>query len=262
MNDRRTLVAQTGRIRREPSAALAPGDAPPARAESGVVLREPAAVLAGGLVKRYRRDGVVALDGLSLRIERGEFVAICGPSGCGKSTLLNLIAGIDRPDAGALAVMGRPIARMGDSESSRFRAEVIGLVFQLHNLLPHLTAIENVQAAMFAGGRPAAWRVQRAAELLDRVGLGARLRSLPPNLSGGERQRVAIARALANDPQLLLADEPTGALDSKTGEQLFGLLAKLQTELGMTLLVVTHDRDVAARAGRVIHMRDGRVAGE
>ncbi len=217
------------------------------------------AIRAAGLVKRYQNGQITALDGLDLEVSAGEFVAVCGPSGCGKSTLLNLIAGIDRPDAGELAVFGQRAATLTETETDALRSGVIGLVFQLHNLLPQLTAAENVQVAMMPGERTAAQRAARAEELLGRVGLLHRMNALPPTLSGGERQRVAIARALANSPRLLLADEPTGALDSKTGGQLFELLGEIQLELGMTLLVVTHDEHIAARAGRVVRILDGRV---
>lgn len=217
------------------------------------------AIRAAGLVKRYQNGQITALDGLDLEVSAGEFVAVCGPSGCGKSTLLNLIAGIDRPDAGELAVFGQRAATLTEPETDALRSGVIGLVFQLHNLLPQLTAAENVQVAMMPGERTAAQRAARAEELLGRVGLSHRMSALPPTLSGGERQRVAVARALANSPKLLLADEPTGALDSKTGQQLFELLGEIQRELGMTLLVVTHDEHIAARAGRVVRILDGKV---
>ncbi|MBI5765036.1 MAG: ABC transporter ATP-binding protein [Planctomycetes bacterium] len=217
------------------------------------------AIRAAGLVKRYQNGQITALDGLDLEVRAGEFVAVCGPSGCGKSTLLNLIAGIDRPDAGELAVFGKRAATLTEVETDALRSGVIGLVFQLHNLLPQLTAAENVQVAMMPGERTAAQRAARAEELLTRVGLAHRMNALPPTLSGGERQRVAVARALANSPKLLLADEPTGALDSKTGGQLFELLGEIQRELGMTLLVVTHDEHIAARAGRVVRILDGKV---
>ncbi len=219
----------------------------------------PAAISARGLVKRYEAGRIVALEGLDLDVAPGEFVAICGPSGCGKSTLLNMISAIDRPDAGHITVCGHDLAGMTHLEADRCRASVVGLVFQLHNLLPNLTALENVQVPLMAADLTPADRVERAGELLDRVGLGDRATALPPVLSGGERQRVAIARAMANRPQVLLADEPTGALDSKTGERLFDLLAELQRDERTTLIVVTHDAEVAARAGRIVHMLDGRV---
>ncbi|MBN2559648.1 MAG: ABC transporter ATP-binding protein [Phycisphaerae bacterium] len=219
----------------------------------------PLAVQARGLVKRYEGGRVVALDCLDMDVAPGEFVAICGPSGCGKSTLLNMLSAIDRPDAGSVAVCGRPLADLKDREADQFRASVVGLVFQLHNLLPNLTALENVQVPLMATRVSPAQRVERARELLDRVGLGDRETALPPVLSGGERQRVAIARALANRPQVLLADEPTGALDSKTGGRLFDLLGELRRDARTTLVVVTHDADIAGRAERVIHMLDGKI---
>jgi putative ABC transport system ATP-binding protein len=217
------------------------------------------AVLARGLVKRYEAGRVHALDGVDLEIRRGEFVAICGPSGCGKTTLLNMISAIDRPDAGELTVCGHAVGEFRDGQADGFRRRDIGLVFQLHNLLPLLTALENVQIPLLGTGTPPAERVERAAGLLRRVGLEARSHARPPVLSGGERQRVAICRALVNRPSLLLADEPTGALDSHSGDELFDLLGELRRDLGMTLVVVTHDGHVAARAERVIQMLDGRV---
>ena len=219
----------------------------------------PLAIHARGLVKQYEQGRIVALDGLDLDVKESEFVAVCGPSGCGKSTLLNLISAIDRPDAGQLSVYGRLLADSSNADANRFRSSVVGLVFQLHNLLPGLTALENVQVPMLATGRDRNARVQRARDLLARVGLDERQHALPTVLSGGERQRVAVARALANGPRLLLADEPTGSIDSKTGEKLFDLLTELQADFGTTLLVVTHDHHVAARANRVVHMLDGRI---
>lgn len=219
----------------------------------------PTAIQARGLVKKYEGGRIAALDGLDLDVADGEFVALCGPSGCGKSTLLNLLSAIDRPDAGRLEVCGRCLNDLDDAEANRFRASVVGLVFQLHNLLPSLTAVENVQVPMMAAGVAAGERLARARGLLERVGLGDREGALPTTLSGGERQRVAVARALANRPRLLLADEPTGALDSQTGDRLFDLLAELRGNMRMTLIVVTHDPRVAARADRVVNMLDGRV---
>ncbi|MFO0840504.1 MAG: ABC transporter ATP-binding protein [Phycisphaerae bacterium] len=227
------------------------------RADGGV--DESLAIRARGLVKQYEAGRVQALRGVDLDICRGEFVAICGPSGCGKTTLLNLISAIDVPDAGELAVCGCDVTRFRDGEADALRRETVGLVFQLHNLLPLLTASENVQTPLLGAKVPAAERVQRAEALLRRVGLGDRLNARPPTLSGGERQRVAICRALVNRPSILLADEPTGALDSASGEAIFALLADLRAELGMTLVVVTHDATVAGRAERVIRMRDGRI---
>ena len=220
------------------------------------------AICVRGLVKRYEQGRITALSGVDLDVAAGEFVAVCGPSGCGKSTLLNMLAAIDRPDEGSAVVCGRDLGRLDPAETNRYRASTIGLVFQLHNLLPNLTATENVQAALLASNQSAPARLERARRLLDRVGLSDRSSALPSKLSGGERQRVAIARALANEPKVLLADEPTGALDSKTGDRLFDLLAELQRDLHTTLVVVTHDPRVAARAGRVVHMLDGRIEKE
>ncbi len=218
-----------------------------------------ASISARGLAKHYEGGRIHAVDALDLDIAGGEFVTICGPSGCGKTTLLNLIAAIDRPDAGALHVAGRSLAGLSSAEADDFRRSVVGLIFQLHNLLPDLTALENVQVPMLGTGRPPGWRRERARYLLERVGLADRARARPTVLSGGERQRVAIARALANEPRVLLADEPTGALDSKNGERLLDLLDELQRDVQATLVVVTHDPNIAGRAGRVLHMLDGRI---
>ena len=216
-------------------------------------------IQARGLVKKYESGRIAALDGLDLEIRSNAFAAICGPSGCGKSTLLNMLSAIDRPDAGELIVAGHRLNGLNDTESDRFRTHVVGLVFQMHNLLPNLTAIENVQTPMLAAAVDRADRAKRAAELLERVDLADRADALPTVLSGGERQRVAVARALANRPRVLLADEPTGALDSGTGDRLFDLLTELQRDMNMTLVVVTHDARVASRADVVCHMLDGRI---
>lgn len=217
------------------------------------------AVKAEGLTKHYENGRITALDGLDLAVEVGEFVALCGPSGCGKSTLLNMLAGIDRPDSGLLEVAGKSLAGLSDEEVDVYRGQTVGLVFQLHNLLPNLTAVENVQVPMLTTSVNALERRKRASMLLERVGLHGRERSRPATLSGGERQRVAIARALANQPQILLADEPTGALDSKNGERLLELLEAIRSEFKTTLIVVTHDQRLAERAERVVNMLDGRV---
>ena len=216
-------------------------------------------VRACGLVKHYERDTVVALDGLDLDVREGEFVAICGPSGCGKSTLLNMVSGVDRPDEGDVIVAGRRLAGLNSTELACFRRDVVGLVFQLHNLIPSLTALENVQAPMLGGRLRGAERVERARGLLRDVGLEGRENAAPPTLSGGERQRVAVARALANRPRVILADEPTGSLDSRNGERLCELLGDVRRDTGAALVVVTHDPQVAERAQRVVHMLDGRV---
>ncbi len=201
--------------------------------------------------------GVRALDDVTLTVERGEMVAVMGPSGSGKSTLLNLIGALDRPTEGQVLVNGQDLARVRDLDA--FRARTVGFVFQLHNLLPTLTAQENVEAPMLGQPIPARERRRRARELLERVGLGHRLHHLPGQLSGGERQRVAIARALANHPPLILADEPTGSLDSQSGAEVMALLQSLNREQGVTIVVVTHDPRVARSAQRILTMRDGRI---
>jgi putative ABC transport system ATP-binding protein len=210
-----------------------------------------------GLVKTFQGGLVRALDGVDLRVNAGEFVAIVGPSGCGKSTLLHLIAALERPDGGTVRINGRDLAE--ENNLSRYRAREIGLVFQLDNLLPTLGASENVQVPMFEMGVSASERGKRARELLAQVGLGNREKNQPAELSGGERQRVAMARALANAPSILLADEPTGRLDSASGKLVLDLLQELQESRGLTVLLVTHDPAVASRAQRIVHMLDGRV---
>ncbi len=200
---------------------------------------------------------VRALDNVTLRIHAGEFVAVMGPSGSGKSTLLNMIGALDRPTSGSVRVNGHDLAEVRDLD--RFRAEEIGFVFQLHNLIPTLTAVENVEVPMQGIGVPGPERRKRAMELLELVDLVDRMDFLPNQLSGGERQRVAIARALANDPALILADEPTGNLDSTAGAELVNLLTRLNREQGKTIIIVTHDPVVALSAKRIITLRDGRV---
>ncbi len=204
--------------------------------------------------KSFDNGRIHALDGVSLELEPGELVALTGPSGGGKSTLLNLIGALDRPDSGEIHVGGEDVTQLADA--SRYRATTVGFVFQFHNLMTTLTALENVQIPML-GQRARAEREERARGLLAEVGLGAREQSRPPTLSGGERQRVAIARALANAPRLLLADEPTGALDSETGAQILELLRGVRDARGTTILLVTNDDAVAAQADRVLRLRDG-----
>jgi ABC-type lipoprotein export system ATPase subunit len=213
-----------------------------------------AEVVVEHVVKVFDAGRFRALDGVSFRIGAGEFVALTGPSGSGKSTLLNLIGLLDRPDAGSIAVGGELLERIHDAAD--YRASTVGFVFQLHSLIPTLTAVENVQVPML-GRRPRPERQQRARALLAEVGLSERAESHPGTLSGGERQRVAIARALANQPRLLLADEPTGALDSGTGAQVLDLLKRLRDGYGMTVLMVTNDELAAAAADRRLALRDG-----
>jgi len=207
--------------------------------------------------KAFENGRIRALDGVSFRIAAGEFVALTGPSGCGKSTLLNLIGLLDRPDSGSIAVGGELLDRLADA--AEYRASTVGFVFQFHNLVPTLNAIENVQVPMMGRRLPRGEREERARALLSEVGLSERERARQSTLSGGERQRVAIARALANRPRLLLADEPTGALDSETGTQVLELLKRLRDGYGMTVLMVTNDDLAAAAADRMLAMRDGAV---
>jgi putative ABC transport system ATP-binding protein len=204
--------------------------------------------------KSFEGGRIRALVDVSLHVDAGELVALTGPSGGGKSTLLNLIGALDRPDAGAIVVDGLDVTRLDDP--ARYRARTVAFVFQFHNLITTLSAVENVQIPML-GTRPRADRERRARELLVEVGLGERVRSYPPTLSGGERQRVAIARALANDPRVLLADEPTGALDTDTGTQILELIRRVRDERGTTILMVTNDDAVAGQADRVLQIRDG-----
>jgi len=212
------------------------------------------------LSKTYADGDVHALADVSLGIDRGEYVAIMGPSGSGKSTLLNLLGALDSPTSGEAYFEGEPFSRLGNLD--RFRSQHVGFVFQSFYLLPVLTAVENVQVPMFEGPLRARQRAQKAAALLESVGLGHRLEHLPAQLSVGERQRVAIARALANDPILLLADEPTGNLDSVSAEGVFELFARLHHERGMTIVLVTHDEGFAHRAHRLVRMKDGRIVSD
>lgn len=201
---------------------------------------------------------VAAVRGISLDVAAGEYVAIVGPSGCGKSTLLNLLGAIDRPTSGTLTIAGQDVSRLSDAEATRFRLMQIGFVFQRFYLMPTLTAAENVELPMAEAKRPRPEREARARELLGYVGLDGRADHRPFQLSGGEQQRVAIARALANRPALLLADEPTGELDARTGAEMIEMFARLNAD-GTTLVVVTHDEDLAKAAKRVVHLRDGVV---
>ena len=210
--------------------------------------------------RTYHMGGeeVHAVRGVSLTIDAGDYVAIVGPSGCGKSTLLNLLGAIDRPDSGHVYLDGRDVGALGDGEATALRLRRIGFVFQRFHLLAALSARENVELPMSETGIGRVERAARARELLAYVGLAAREKHRPPQLSGGEQQRVAIARALANRPALVLADEPTGELDARTGAEIAALFRRLNDD-GTTLVVVTHDEDLAAAAKRTIHMRDGVV---
>jgi putative ABC transport system ATP-binding protein len=219
-------------------------------------------VVLDGVSKTFEGGRIGALSNVSMRLEPGDFVALTGPSGSGKSTLLNLIGALDQPDAGSIVVGGEEVSHLEDA--AEYRAATVGFVFQFHNLIPTLSATENVQISMIGRGLTRRDRVRRAAALLDEVGLAGRADAAPTTLSGGERQRVAIARALANEPRLLLADEPTGALDSETGAQIVRLLLGLRDQHRMTVLLVTNDQSVSQQADRVLRLRDGSVepAGE
>jgi putative ABC transport system ATP-binding protein len=218
-------------------------------------------VRATGLTRRYKMGDafVEALRGVDLTIQRGEFVALVGPSGSGKSTVLNLIGGLDRPTAGQVWIDGIELSATDERALTRHRRQHVGFVFQTFNLLPRLSAEENVALPLMFSGVPHEERLNRARALLQRVGLTHRLTHRPTQLSGGEQQRVAIARALVGQPALLLADEPTGNLDTTTGGEIMALLKELNRESDLTLLVVTHDPEVAAFADRVVSLRDGRV---
>jgi putative ABC transport system ATP-binding protein len=201
---------------------------------------------------------VRALDGLDLRIERGEMVAIMGASGSGKSTLLYLLGCLDRPTAGSYRLMGQDVAELDDEQLSAIRNTMIGFVFQTFHLIPQLTVLENAEVPLFYGGVHRHNRRERAASLLEMVGLGDRMHHRPNELSGGQMQRVAIARALVNDPVLLLADEPTGNLDSHSGDEILKIFDKLH-EAGRTIVVITHDSHIGERCERIVHLRDGKV---
>jgi len=217
------------------------------------------------LAKHYTMGQALvrALDGVTLQVARGEFVGLLGTSGSGKSTLLNLIAGLDHPTSGTVKVFDRSLASLSRAELSLHRRKNVGMIFQSFNLIPTMTAAENVALAMMFAGVPRAERDRRARKLLEQVGLGGRQRHRPSELSGGEQQRVSIARALANDPEILLADEPTGNLDSRTGHEILTLLQALNAGGARTVVLVTHDASLASRfAQRALTLLDGRIVAE
>ncbi|HVM68167.1 MAG TPA: ABC transporter ATP-binding protein [Acidimicrobiales bacterium] len=224
-------------------------------------LDAPPAVELVDVHKHFDGGQVHALDGLDLVVRTGEFVAVTGPSGCGKSTMLQLVAALDRPTSGAVRVNGTDLSRV--RHLARYRRLEVGLVFQLHDLLPQLDAVQNIEVAMFGTARSLSERRHRAVALLEMVDLSGKEDRTPARLSGGERQRVAIARALANDPALLLADEPTGSLDEDSIARVLGLLADLRRgRPELTIILVTHDAAVAARADRTVYLRAGRIDAE
>jgi putative ABC transport system ATP-binding protein len=224
----------------------------------------PVIVEARGLFKSYQRgsERVAALRGVDLAVRRGEMLAIMGPSGSGKTTLLNCLAGLDRPDAGDVLVEGQSLRRLSDDARARYRARRMGFVFQAYNLLPVLTALENVELPLLLAGESEHRARERSRALLAEVGLAAHLRHRPAQLSGGQQQRVAIARALAPQPAIVWADEPTGNLDSETAAEILELLVRLNRTLGQTFVIVTHAAEVARRAHRVVTMRDGRITSD
>ncbi len=213
-----------------------------------------------GLKKTYENGLIKALDGIDLEIKRGESISIIGPSGSGKSTLLNMIGALDKADEGNITVAGKDLMQKGDL--SKFRLNKIGFVFQLHNLIPNLTVLENVQTPLIETDIPDKEMEKRALEILKSVNLADKINQKPTKLSGGERQRVAIARALVNHPSIILADEPTGALDSKTSDIILELLLDIHKKENTTLIMVTHEHNVAARAQRSIYVLDGKIKEE
>ncbi len=213
--------------------------------------------------KTYKMgDNIVkAVDGVTLSVFNGEYLVIMGPSGSGKTTLMHLMGCLDKPDSGEIYLAGQKVSQLSDRDLAKVRNKMIGFVFQQFNLLPRLTALENVELPMIYAGVPRAIRRKRAKELLAMVGLSERMEHKPTQLSGGQMQRVAIARALANKPQIILADEPTGNLDSKSGAEILKIFSDLHSD-GLTIIVVTHDPEVAENGERVIHMRDGKIVSQ
>lgn len=213
------------------------------------------------LVKYYQMEEVVvpALRGVSLSFERGDFIALMGPSGSGKSTLLNILGCLDRPTSGRYILAGRDVSQLSDDELSEIRGRYLGFIFQSYNLIPQYTVVENIEVPLLYQGRLDAQTRRRCIELAHMVGLGDRLDHRPTQLSGGQQQRVAIARALVNNPAIIMADEPTGNLDSKVGQEIMNLLLSLNRERGATLIIITHDANIANQTQRIIRLRDGLI---
>ena len=216
------------------------------------------------LTKTYGAGGttVIALDQVNLNVNAGEFVAVMGPSGCGKSTLLHLLGGLDRPSEGSVSIDGTAIGDMKDDELTEMRRRKIGFIFQFFNLIPVLNALENACLPVTLDGVKPSVAKKRASEWLERFGLGDRLTSRPDQLSGGQQQRVAVARALASEPMLILADEPTGNLDTRSGDEIASLLRQVTKEYGRTVVMVTHDPRIAAYADRIVFLKDGKIVDE
>lgn len=227
-------------------------------------MKQMSVIKAKDVVKVYDMDGIQvrALDGVSLEINKGEYVSIMGPSGSGKTTLLDVLSVLLRPTSGEIYIDGKPISKMDDNELARVRGKTIGFVFQTFNLIARLSALENVMLPLWFEGFGKKEREERAKKMLEDVGLGDRMHHRPTELSGGQRQRVAIARALANEPEIIVADEPTGNLDSKSGEQVLQVIDELHSKQNKTILMVTHERYVAERAERIIDLKDGKILRE
>jgi len=237
------------------------------RGKEGVLAprSEPTAIVeATNVVKKYASGGaeVQALRGVSLRVPRGEIVGIMGPSGCGKTTLLNCISGLDVIDGGSVRIDGVDLASLSDKKKTSYRAQNMGFIFQTYNLLPVLSAVENVELPLVVSGVGAGKARERAMAALERVNLADKAQSRPAQLSGGQRQRVTIARSLVNGPAIIWADEPTGALDSKTANDIVTLMEQLNDEHGQTFVLVTHDAGIGKRCHRLVHMSDGEIVGE
>ncbi len=219
---------------------------------------------ARNIVKTYHTgtEQVTALRGIDFGVQRGEMVAVMGPSGCGKTTLLNTLSGLDTVDSGRILLEGQDLAKMKDRKRTNYRARRMGFIFQVYNLLPVLNAVENVELPLLVSGVNPKVTRNKALAALETVGLSNRAHHRPAELSGGQRQRVTIARALVNDPAIVWADEPTGALDSKTATEIMSLMARLNEENGLTIVLVTHDHGIGAETDRIVHMQDGQIVGQ